>query len=797
MENSTLPEELTENNQASNLPGLNNSRSESHLSEAVDHPQNTQKAGKFENLIINRELSTSGQRVVGDFREKGNTRGREENRVKRTLWNRTLSEVRDRRQLRRISEEGDNQSVASGGRTNSLQNLNNFFGESSQNQPGREHSASTPELNFNPNLNTSTVIRPETDKQTRNNNRARSLLRQFEEVSGDRFNNSEENSVQAFHRFIRGHAAIENSFARRLDELNFSNTFLNNPRIAVTGTQTTPNRTSEQEAVIRWLISPNSSSIIGEPNAYENIVENNHIPQTTAAPSVQNLETPFGLISQGITTPSVTYSQNIAGPSGQISQNPAALPAEINVSAHIAQISIPENVSGILNIPNPPLEIEQVNQAEEIVVANGNQNIEIVNLEEEIDLNLPANQMALQTQRLVRSAVQSLPAPSNAPADVIRFLDIAQIENANFNNEFITYPGLRSIFIQALTSKLQGPSYSIVARARPTTFEEFRKALLVGCSIIRPRQVIEARASATIQLPNETPLTFFYRMEDLIKEYDFAIEMEDLPAPQREERKRRFREEMLTWLPSALNPPLSASARARNFNSLDEFKTFLQGEKDLEERRAYSQNSSARTANMFEVPSAQTFNTHWSQPNVSDKPAFSDAWHIGTSTNMQSAYWKNPYEALGGHALGGRSEADFTVQAVKGLRNEIEKLRSGLNKQKELMELRERQRGANMERFRREIGNDMRKIVEREFRNFAPHPQNSAMRPQNPQRRYEDAPRGNGGQGNYNHNERFEHRNNSNFHNGQQQARQNQNFQNSSDRAAIPRYYDPKMPKNQ
>jgi hypothetical protein len=279
-------------------------------------------------------------------------------------------------------------------------------------------------------------------------------------------------------------------------------------------------------------------------------------------------------------------------------------------------------------------------------------------------------------------------------------------------------PDLRRIFIQTLMQRLQDNVYNIVSRANPTNFQEFKRALIIGTAIIRPRTIIEANAHATIQQFGESPLEYFYRIQDLIKEYEFAIDMEEMTDVDRNGRKRRFRAEMLRWLPSGLNLPWSSSARTRTFNSFDEFKQFLQGEKDLEQRRSYCQNQTSRgfaqlnsTFQGMTTPSIPSYNmmanqyNGWNQfDDFNDGPSFSDAWK---NASVLSGFAQQPCQNRG-TSFGG------TDDVMRRLCNEFEMLRMSIENK--------RIRDESPESRRREdhksgkIRREMKHYIDREIR---------------------------------------------------------------------------------
>jgi hypothetical protein len=121
---------------------------------------------------------------------------------------------------------------------------------------------------------------------------------------------------------------------------------------------------------------------------------------------------------------------------------------------------------------------------------------------------------------------------------LIRLLECSEREYNNFRADMDRSPDLRRIFIQALMQRLQDNVHNIVSRANlESDFQEFKRALIIGIAIIRPKTIIEANAHATIQQFGESPLEYFYRIQDLIKEYEFAIDMEKMTDVDRNERK--------------------------------------------------------------------------------------------------------------------------------------------------------------------------------------------------------------------------------------------------------------------
>lgn len=429
-----------------------------------------------------------------------------------------------------------------------------------------------------------------------------------------------ESDLNTLLRYIQEQAKVESSYARKIDNLHFSNCTDPDQSIGAARSQSTPNSknkpatgttsTAQQSSASAQQVNLTASSETN-PGEKSSIITNN-----------------FSLLQN-----SPSSSKANQGEGSTTSKDKQGLNQQNNSQTYFE----PQTVPGA-----------QQNQQ----TSN--------NLYEEIDQESPVK-MDLQLQRLIRTVVQNLPSPTNEPADIIRFLDCAQKEYEAFNQQMFVYPNLRGIFIQALTQKLNNQAYSIVNRARPANFEQFKKVLISQSNIIRPRKVVEAKANSTIQFPGEAPLSYFYRLEDLMKEFNLAVDMEELTNAQKQEIKERFAEELLLWAPAGLNDNLAASARTRNFASFEDFRNFLQAEKDLQERRKYCSNGTSKSC--FKMCHEPVDESHkWRHTLREDMPAFA------VTERDSSAYWTTYQQPQN--------------SAIRELCREIERLRTSFEKER-------------------------------------------------------------------------------------------------------------------
>lgn len=209
-----------------------------------------------------------------------------------------------------------------------------------------------------------------------------------------------------------------------------------------------------------------------------------------------------------------------------------------------------------------------------------------------------------QFQRMIRSAIAALPTATNSKPQFLKFLVCADSEYTSFRNVLHSSSMMMRVFVKGLLSKLDEPLFSIVSNSVPEDYSEFRRALIRGTSFVRPRQVIETEARSMMQLPGETALQYFYKVENLLTEDRIASEMEEIPHAAKSAMYDMFQKELLKWLPNGLASPLNHIAKYQVFESFQEFKEFLQKEKEREESVAYIAgrfHSSPATAKAFTV----------------------------------------------------------------------------------------------------------------------------------------------------------------------------------------------------
>lgn len=185
-----------------------------------------------------------------------------------------------------------------------------------------------------------------------------------------------------------------------------------------------------------------------------------------------------------------------------------------------------------------------------------------------------------QFQRMIRSAIAALPTATNSKPQFLKFLVCADSEYASFRNVLHSSAMMMRVFVKGLLSKLDEPLFSIVSNSVPEDYSEFRRTLIRGTSFVRPRQVIETEARSMMQLPGESTLQYFYKVENLLTEYRIAAEMEEIPHAAKSAMYDMFQKELLKWLPNGLASPLNHIAKYQVFESFQEFKEFLQKEKE-------------------------------------------------------------------------------------------------------------------------------------------------------------------------------------------------------------------------
>jgi hypothetical protein len=200
------------------------------------------------------------------------------------------------------------------------------------------------------------------------------------------------------------------------------------------------------------------------------------------------------------------------------------------------------------------------------------------------------------TQKMIRAALSALPNSGRTRGELIKFISCADAEFSTFRTAMQNNPPLLRIFVKILTGKLDEPIFTRITSCNPRDYFEFRKALIKSTSLIRPRNIIETEAKSIFQLPGENALTFLYRIENLIAEYMFALQCEEITEEDKAVLLNIFERSLLEWIVNALASPLNVIARSYNFETIDDFKEFLQKEKEREESIAFITQRSMHAA---------------------------------------------------------------------------------------------------------------------------------------------------------------------------------------------------------
>lgn len=211
--------------------------------------------------------------------------------------------------------------------------------------------------------------------------------------------------------------------------------------------------------------------------------------------------------------------------------------------------------------------------------------------------------------RMIRMLLAALPTCTNNKNQIMKFLKIADSEFANCQT-ILRDPEMMKMFVRGLVAKLEGQLFSIVSNCDPQNYWDFRKSLVKSTSSIRPRAVIENETKSCMQAAGETALGYYHRVENLLNEYRIALEKESVSNEQKQLLRAIFEREVLTWLPNGLLPPLNFVAKMQIFRSIDDFKDFLQSEKDNEENVSYvtkRANLTAASAFMMSQPLAGAY----------------------------------------------------------------------------------------------------------------------------------------------------------------------------------------------
>jgi hypothetical protein len=446
-------------------------------------------------------------------------------------------------------------------------------------------------------------------------------------------------------------------------------------------------------------------------------------------------------------------------------------------------------------------------------IPNTNENNRIPRMEQP---HYDASGEMYQMQRMIRSAVQNLPPATNNRSALLKFLSCIENEFMTFRTQ-LRNPRLMKVFVNALIAKLDNPAFTVVSHANPESYEEFRRALVRGTSIIRPRSIIETQAKSLMQLPGESPLTYFYRMEDLLKEYRIAIDMEPMDYQSKLVMTTVFENEVLQWLPAGLLSPLNTVAKMQVFDTFEDFRQFLQQEKDRDDSVRFIKQmyhtqdptiSAAHLLNTSSIPTAATF------------PVFPKAFDME---------FPSKEEAMKAQLKRLKNE----ICEIKGTRDRVQDERIG---QARTLSTLRRWIEDMQTHLRREVKQTIQKEMERKYQDQKPlknSPVNMFI-----ERRFDNNRRFNGFENrrqpiNYDNNRwsnydnrRHNNMNNRNFNNYQQNYQQSyrQNYQqrpsfdqnrwqnnnqhlgnrnqnennntNARTNANVPRYFDPHVPKN-
>lgn len=220
------------------------------------------------------------------------------------------------------------------------------------------------------------------------------------------------------------------------------------------------------------------------------------------------------------------------------------------------------------------------------------------------------------TQKLMRSAIGAMPSSGKTRGELIKFITMADGEFSTFRGALTNNANLMRVFIKLLTGKLEEPLFTRVTNCTPRSYPEFRKALIKSSNLIRSTNIVEMESKSIFQAPGESALSYLYRVENLISEFMFGLQIEDIPEENKRIRIQLYENSLTSWLKDSLSFPLSVIARSYDFQTIDEFKEFLQREKEREETIQYmtqrTNGSNATTlpnANVFTI-GANGFQSH-------------------------------------------------------------------------------------------------------------------------------------------------------------------------------------------
>lgn len=177
--------------------------------------------------------------------------------------------------------------------------------------------------------------------------------------------------------------------------------------------------------------------------------------------------------------------------------------------------------------------------------------------------------------------MKTIPKAENDRASFLRFLTAAEIAYRSIDHQMGMDELNQEKFVAHLRAKLEGTTADALSNVDAMNFDEFKRDVIKSTNLIRRSHVVENIARTAKQSQTETPLGFLLRLENLRKEFIFALQIEDIDPTTAESQVKQFETAVLTFAPKQLNDKyLRNFARNRKFQTFADFKRFLIRERD-------------------------------------------------------------------------------------------------------------------------------------------------------------------------------------------------------------------------
>lgn len=194
--------------------------------------------------------------------------------------------------------------------------------------------------------------------------------------------------------------------------------------------------------------------------------------------------------------------------------------------------------------------------------------------------SLAETAMEANLEKAILNSMKTIPRAENDRASFLRFLTAAEAAYRSLQHRLNNRIN-QNKFVAHLRTKLIGSLADSVSSLDLMTYNEFKTELIRSTNLIRKHHIIDNAARTAKQTATETPLGFFNRLENLRKEYIFALQIQNYNQQDFDTMIRLFDAAVLRNAPRQLeDKPLRLIARHNEFQSFEQFKRFLQQERE-------------------------------------------------------------------------------------------------------------------------------------------------------------------------------------------------------------------------